>query len=222
MEEKIKKQYSDFKDFVIIRLSLNNHENIIINCSSGNFFNMFGIDNYSIDSSNFKKLSKYNEKEKNYYFNKLANQNMDYCNYVSKLIDYTGLFDIHRLAFCVYENSKDSDLYMKLVFLDYYSNPIVLGLFKNKCSENYFSNETHCNIGFITNDIEANSLLTNKELAYPTGFVSKHFCCKLSKKEIQSRNNYIKSINKVYNSNLSLKKPDMLNSKRGVHKVLSK
>ena len=131
-------------------------------------------------------------------------------------------FDFNKLVMVVYNNSKTSDAYADLVFLNKMSEPVVLQIFASRTASNYLGNYTMCNVGNVSDDIDANNLFYGKEYAYPIAISGTRGSCRLTHEQRKGKEKYIETISLQYEGTLSKEKPNMLKSNRGIAKVLSK
>ena len=208
--EKLLKLYSDCGRVEIL---LNNGEVIFLDLNVHNFFKLYGLEPFYERKTKVaieKYLQKLEKKDQNFVFNK------------TKAITKIDGFDFNKLIMVVYNNSKTSDSYADLVFLNKISEPVVLQVFASRTASNYLSNYTVCNVGNITTDVDANKLFTDKEYAYPIAISGRRGSCRLTNEQKLGKERYVQSIALEYNGVLSKEKPNMLASNRGVTKVLSK
>lgn len=208
--EKLLKLYSSCGKVEIL---LNNGEVMFFDLNVHNFFKLYGLEPF------YERKPKIATEK---YFKKLENKDQNYVFEKTKAITKIDGFDFNRLIMVVYDNSKTSDSYAELVFLNKKSEPVVLQVFAARTASNYLSNYTVCNVGNITAEVDANKLFTEKEYAYPIAISGNRGSCRLTHEQRLGKERYIQSIALEYNGNLSKEKPNMLNSSRGVTKVLSK
>lgn len=196
-----------------VEILLNNGEVMFLDLNVHNFFKLYGLEPFYERKTRIaieKYFEKLESKDQNFVFKK-----------TTEIRKIDG-FDYNKLVMVVYDDSKTSDAYAELVFINKLSEPVVLQVFAARTASNYLSNYTVCNVGNITAEVDANKLFTNKEYAYPIAISGNRGSCRLTHEQKLGKEKYLKSIAIEYNGNLTKEKPNMLNSGRGIAKVLSK
>ena len=211
--EEIKRLLKMYSNCGKVEILLNNGEVIFLDLNIHNFFKLYGLEPF-YERKNKVAIEK--------YFKKLENKDKSFVFQKTKAIKKMDGFNFNRLIMLVYNDAKTSDAYADLVFLNRASQPVVLQVFASRTAANYLGNYTTCNVGNITDDVDANKLFTDKEYAYPIAISGNGGSCRLTHEQKLGKEKYIESIALQYNGSLSKEKPDMLRSNRGIVKVLSK